>query len=296
MGQIYQFKAIDNIFAIIDIPEDVVKIIYKYYMTMMRNKNLIKCNSDTFDMLYEHRVLYKSYGRSEPIFQYCLYSDNRQYISNNTKILLKGLHKYQELKNTISPKFKNSIRTFTCHMCMRERFVSCDAVTPDHACEGDNCYYNNDYHNYMPLICDSCMEYEYHEDNEDINITYCNDRCIRGNPELEGRLDLIENGDKCYMCNDICLDCEQTGPAGGICCNNDCEINLCSECVGQFINCYECHIYIEVNSSCGEEIKGIDYCCECLKGQQSSDSSSDSTSDSSDSEECDSDDSVISGC
>ena len=279
MGQIYQFKAIDNIFAILDIPEDVVKIIYKYYMTMMRNKNLIKCHSDTFDMLYEHRRYHKIISAN--MTPYTNYDVHKTFLSTKIKVLLNGLNEYQEVKK---------IRTFTCHMCMRERFVSKDACGLKDSylgnCEGDNCYFNNGYHNNMPLICDICMEYNYHDDDEDLDITYCRDRCIRGNPELIDRLHLINYGLKCGVCDEIC-DPSSLEESIEICCNDEGPLNICENCESEFINCYECNAFIDKNSSCGEEIKGIDYCCDCKKKPGGFiDSQSDS----------DSDDSVISGC
>ena len=287
-GKVIKFKIMDNIFAIKDIPEDVVRIIYKYYMTMMRHKNLIK--TDNLDMLYQHRKRWNNfhYARYEPPGIFMRYLNQYNHIrdeleiSDNISNLLDGVEPY------LYGISENEI-SYRCHMCM---YTSVDYHNL--RCEGENCYYNRDYHNNMPLICEACLNYKEHEDDEYINITYCSDRCLNSDEGLLITNELIDRGLKCYGCSEIDIDCESDIE---ICCNDGDIVNLCERCDYYYYYCYECEKYIEKNSPCDVSIKGIPYCCACRdKIEEISDDTEGADSGSSEEISDDSDDSVISGC
>tara|TARA_E500000318_G_scaffold89377_1_gene86926 strand:+ start:1092 stop:1949 length:858 start_codon:yes stop_codon:yes gene_type:complete len=242
---------------VMDVSEDIAKIIYQYYLTYERRKNLmkpmktydLKCH---FNILWKHRKLdcktplinaymieglayggdpdFISMYHNEWGFNYSL---EKHIFSKKTLTKYTPSRTILQLQKTYNIDYEK--RENYCLMCMGDLYED-----EENYCENPNCFFGE---GGCSKLCNDCVIYDEHSYCDDamnynrnyLKISWCgNGKC---EDYLDDKLEIIENGLVCSRCefvllpqcfNDYPGDNHLDGIYQKFC--DDCYVNLQEEC------------------------------------------------------------------
>ena len=217
-NKVYNYKMIDRIMSMCGLSQDITAIIYQYYLTYERRKNLMKPMKTYplkthLDIMYEHR------GLNGYICEYEIYDRNVPSFSERRTSLIELHNEYGVLKNTDENKDCRPSRNILklqntynkdydkrkeyCLMCMDELYEQ-----DENYCENPNCFFGL---GQCGKMCGDCVEYDEHSYareainfyTKDLQVSHCGkNEC---EDYLEDKLNIIENGLVCIQCDEVLL-------------------------------------------------------------------------------------------
>ena len=249
------------------LPQEVIRVIAQYYLTMIKNKQMITNPNNIMKIELMGSVNYdfKDWHIEDNPYRWKWTRIYNNFNKKNITYKPAINNKFITIEPKNNRKFIRDTSNNNCAMCCKgfdNRHLF------KHKCENEDCLYNK------YSLCSECINYEGHENaeycnNDDEEVSYYSCGRISCQRKLDEERPLITDGDMCEECDYIKdwsdLSGIDTAGCSGLMCN-DCfdegrrNWEKCAHCYNY---CFKVHIN---NDDCkGMELSKGWVCCSCVE-------------------------------